>query len=72
LHYFGDIEEELEAIRRETVSPYSRLNARDLDVLQEIQRENGGSFKRHIAAALVELGIKVDAHAALRAANEAA
>ncbi len=72
MHYFGDIEEELEAIRREAVNPYSRLNAQDLDVLQQIQRENGGSFKRHIASALVGLGIKLDAHAALAAANEAA
>jgi hypothetical protein len=66
------MEEEIEALRREALQPYSKLSARDIEVLADIQRENAGSFKRRIATALVGLGIKVDARAALSAAHEAA
>ncbi len=72
MYYLRDLEEKLEDYRRQAASTYSGLEPRDLDVLEDIQRAEAGSIKRRVATALVELGIKVDARAAVRAATEAA
>lgn len=72
MYYLRDLEEQLDEYRRQALAAQSSLEPRDLDVLEEIQRAEAGSLKRRVATALVELGLKVDARAALRAANEAA
>ncbi|MGE0056360.1 MAG: hypothetical protein AB7P33_10835 [Dehalococcoidia bacterium] len=72
MYYLRDLEEQMEEYRRQAISAHSPLEARDLDVLEDIQRAEAGNLKRRLATVLVELGLKVDARAALRAANEAA
>lgn len=70
MYILRDLEEQIEEYRREAA--LADLDARDLDVIEDLQRANAVSFKSRLATVLVELGIKVDARAARRAANEAA
>ena len=48
------------------------MESQDLYVVEDIQRQQAGGLRRRVATALVGLGIKVDQHAALRAARDAA
>ena len=69
MYYIRDMEEQIEEYRRVTGLA---LESQDLAVVEDIQRQHAGSFKRRLATTLVELGIKVDHRAAVRAAREAA
>lgn len=68
MYYLRDIEEQIELYQRMAAQP-RHLEDRDLDVLEDLQREQRGEFKRRLAAALVDLGVKVHAGAAIRRAS---
>jgi len=58
----------------QTRSALSYLTDNDLAVLEDIEREQSGGFKRRLAAAFVEIGIKIHPKAAIHhaASHEAA
>ncbi len=72
MHFLRDIEEQIEEYRR--VTSAANLESADLAVLDQIQREEANiSLKQRLATVLVDLGIKVDADAAvLRATSHEA
>ena len=74
MHYLTYIEEQLEEYRR--LTQLQNLNGADLDVIEQIQREReeaNPSLKQRLASVLVDLGLKVDADAAvLRATSHEA
>ena len=67
-----DLEEQIFMYHAQTAQ--SRLTPRDIEILEEIEREQSGAFKRRLATLLVDLGIKVHPTAAIRyaASHEAA
>ena len=71
MYQLADLEEQIVVQAR---AAQSHLTERDLEVLEEIEREQSGSFKRRLATLLVELGIKVHPTAAIHyaASHEAA
>jgi hypothetical protein len=74
MHYLTDIEEQIQEYRR--ITSAVTLEGADLHVLEQIQRERDEaniSLKQRLATVLVDLGIKVDADAAvLRATSHEA
>ena len=72
LYYLRDLEEQIDEYRRQAAD--TSLERRDFDVLEQIQKEESGGLKRRLATVLVDLGIKVDADAAVNhaASHEAA
>jgi hypothetical protein len=70
MYFLRDLEEQMEEYNRRAAA--ASLEDQDLAVLEDIQRAEAGNLKRRLATALVELGIKVDHRAAVRAAKEAA
>ena len=70
MHYLADIEEKLTEYRRLTEVP--DLEGHDLAVLRQIQRERDATnagLKQRLATVLVDLGMRVDADAAVHRAT---
>ncbi len=67
-----DLEEQIVEYQAQVANPH--LTSRDIEVLQEIEREQSGGFKRGLATLLVDLGIKIHPAAAIHyaASHEAA
>jgi hypothetical protein len=72
MHHLREIEEQI--MEYGWNNRASHLSERDLEVLEQIEREQSGAFKKRLATLLVELGIKVHPSAAIRyaASHEAA
>ena len=72
MYHLRDLEEQLYEYHQQIVR--SRFTSRDLEIIEELEREQSGSFKRRLATLLVELGIKVHPTAAIHyaASHEAA
>ena len=70
MYYLRDLEEQMNEYHRYASS--TNLEGRDLDVLEEIQRERDDAntgLKQRLATVLVDLGIKVHAEAAVQRAT---
>ena len=64
MHYLRDIEERIDESRRQAVT--ATYTPRDLEVLESLQRQaEATGFRKHVATALVQLGLKLDREAAL-------